>query len=77
MIDLLALYCNGVLASAISVLISCDQPHAKATANAPIRIFDSGIGGLSIAQEIAKRLPHERLIYFADTAHVYLMGTAR
>jgi len=42
----------------------------KATANAPIGIFDSGIGGLSIAQEIAKHLPHERFIYFADTAHV-------
>lgn len=42
----------------------------KATTNAPIGIFDSGIGGLSIAQEIAKHLPHERFIYFADTAHV-------
>jgi len=46
------------------------NPMPKATADAPIGIFDSGIGGLSIAQEIAKHLPHERFIYFADTAHV-------
>ncbi|MEB3767023.1 glutamate racemase [Acinetobacter sp. MD2] len=38
--------------------------------NAPIGIFDSGIGGLSVAQEIAQYLPNERIIYFADTAHV-------
>ncbi|MEB3753553.1 glutamate racemase [Acinetobacter sp. MD2(2019)] len=38
--------------------------------NAPIGIFDSGIGGLSIAQEIAQHLPNERIVYFADTAHV-------
>ena len=43
-------------------------PHAQA--DAPIGIFDSGVGGLSIAQEIAKHLPNETIIYFADTAHV-------
>lgn len=35
----------------------------------PIGIFDSGVGGLSVAREIALRLPHERLLYFADTAY--------
>lgn len=35
----------------------------------PIGIFDSGVGGLSVAKEIAHRLPHERLLYFADTAY--------
>lgn len=40
------------------------------SADAPIGIFDSGIGGLSIALEIAQYLPHERIIYFADTANV-------
>lgn len=39
-------------------------------ADAPIGIFDSGIGGLSIALEIARYLPNERIVYFADTAHV-------
>lgn len=39
-------------------------------AEAPIGIFDSGIGGLSIAQEIARYLPNENILYFADTANV-------
>ena len=56
--------------SAIQPLFPMINPMPKATADAPIGIFDSGIGGLSIAQEIAKHLPHERFIYFADTAHV-------
>ena len=56
--------------SAIQPLFPLINPMPKATADAPIGIFDSGIGGLSIAQEIAKHLPHERFIYFADTAHV-------
>lgn len=36
----------------------------------PIGIFDSGIGGLTVAQAIVHMLPHERLIYFGDTAHL-------
>ncbi len=36
----------------------------------PIGIFDSGIGGLTVARAIARRLPHEQLIYFGDTAHL-------
>ena len=46
------------------------DPMPKAQADAPIGIFDSGIGGLSIAQEIARHLPKERIVYYADTAHV-------
>ena len=30
----------------------------------PIGIFDSGIGGLTVAQAIQQALPHERLLYF-------------
>ncbi|WP_123712074.1 glutamate racemase [Sinobacterium caligoides] len=37
--------------------------------NNPIGIFDSGIGGLSIAQQIRQALPHENLIYLADSAY--------
>ena len=33
-------------------------------------LFDSGIGGLSILQEIRKLLPYEDVLYFADQAHV-------
>lgn len=36
----------------------------------PIGVFDSGLGGLSVAARILRRLPQERIIYFADTAHV-------
>src|SRR3954470_14317870 len=36
----------------------------------PIGIFDSGIGGLTVANAIQKVLPHESLIYFGDTAHL-------
>ncbi|GAA6205233.1 MULTISPECIES: glutamate racemase [Thalassotalea] len=35
--------------------------------NAPIGIFDSGVGGLSIAKRISEHLPNEQLIYFADS----------
>jgi glutamate racemase len=35
----------------------------------PMGIFDSGVGGLSIFQEIAKLLPSESIQYFADTKH--------
>ncbi|NTU70616.1 MAG: glutamate racemase [Coriobacteriia bacterium] len=34
----------------------------------PIGIFDSGLGGLTVAREIARALPHESLVYFGDTA---------
>ena len=36
--------------------------------NAPIGIFDSGVGGLTVARSIIDQLPHEELIYIADTA---------
>lgn len=36
----------------------------------PIGIFDSGIGGLSVANAIYQRLPKESTCYFGDTAHV-------
>ena len=36
----------------------------------PIGIFDSGIGGLTVANAIRKILPDEQLIYFGDTAHM-------
>ena len=38
--------------------------------DAPIGIFDSGIGGLTVARAIYERLPAERTIYFGDTARV-------
>lgn len=38
--------------------------------NNPIGIFDSGIGGLTVANAIKRHLPNESLIYFGDTAHL-------
>ncbi|MCP1625423.1 glutamate racemase [Pseudomonas nitroreducens] len=37
---------------------------------APIGVFDSGVGGLSVLHEIRARLPQESLIYLADCGHV-------
>jgi len=39
-------------------------------ASRPIGIFDSGVGGLTVANAIRQVLPGERLIYFGDTAHL-------
>lgn len=38
--------------------------------NSPLGIFDSGIGGLTIADAIIKCLPSEDILYFGDTAHL-------
>lgn len=38
------------------------------TSSAPIGIFDSGIGGLTVVKEVRRLLPQENIIYFGDTA---------
>jgi glutamate racemase len=38
--------------------------------SSPIGVFDSGIGGLSVWREIARQLPHEDTLYFADQIHI-------
>lgn len=38
--------------------------------NAPIGVFDSGVGGLTVAREIIRCLPQENIVYFGDTARV-------
>lgn len=43
---------------------------ANRLSNSPIGIFDSGIGGLTVAQAIVELLPNEEIIYFGDTAHL-------
>ncbi len=37
---------------------------------APIGIFDSGVGGLSVWREVVRQFPHESTVYFADQGHV-------
>lgn len=41
-----------------------------ATLSGAIGVFDSGVGGLSVLHHIRQTLPHERLIYVADSGHV-------
>ncbi len=38
--------------------------------NRPIGVFDSGLGGLTVAREIMKLLPRENIVYFGDTGRV-------
>ena len=38
--------------------------------NAPIGVFDSGLGGLTVVRELIRQLPNESIIYFGDTARV-------
>lgn len=38
--------------------------------NSPIGVFDSGVGGLTVAREIMRNLPMEKIVYFGDTARV-------
>ncbi len=38
--------------------------------NAAVGVFDSGVGGLTVAREIMRQLPEERIVYFGDTARV-------
>ncbi|MFQ3325670.1 MAG: glutamate racemase [Salibacteraceae bacterium] len=40
------------------------------SASAPIGIFDSGIGGLTVAKAVKELLPNEQIIYFGDTLHL-------
>ncbi len=42
----------------------------KIDANSPIGVFDSGVGGLTVAREIMRQMPNEKIIYFGDTARV-------
>ena len=39
-------------------------------AQAPIGIFDSGVGGLSVLKQIRLQMPNESVLYFADQGHV-------
>ncbi len=42
----------------------------KSLKNRPIGVFDSGVGGLTVARSIRRHLPEEDIIYFGDTARV-------
>lgn len=44
--------------------------HTEQDRYAPIGVFDSGVGGLTVAREIMRQIPNEHIVYFGDTARV-------
>ena len=51
-------------------MASTQNRLSKPTSVAPIGVFDSGIGGLTVVRELMRQLPNESIIYFGDTARV-------
>ena len=45
--------------------------------DAPIGVFDSGVGGLTVMREIMRQIPNEKIIYFGDTARVPYGGKSQ
>src|SRR5579885_3503277 len=50
-------------------LLQNEQSRYSMRADAPIGVFDSGAGGLTILMALREELPHENFIYLGDTAH--------
>ena len=50
--------------------VSDKSMEQKLVAQAPIGVFDSGVGGLTVAREIMRQIPNEKIVYFGDTARV-------
>ena len=46
------------------------QGNRPSRSEAPIGVFDSGVGGLTVVREIMRQIPDERIVYFGDTARV-------
>ncbi len=46
------------------------QTFAREPQRAPIGVFDSGVGGLTVLRELYRQLPHESIIYLGDTARL-------
>ena len=51
-------------------LVSQPTKQGRKKMNAPIGVFDSGVGGLTVVRELMRQLPNENIIYFGDTARV-------
>ncbi len=50
-------------------MIKLKNHAGKDALAAPVGFFDSGVGGLSVLQAARRLLPHENMVYFADSAH--------
>lgn len=51
------------------LLAFCRMNHTSPDLSAPIGVFDSGVGGLSVLRQLLRLLPHENIVYLADTAY--------
>lgn len=60
--------CNTI--AVIDFITYNDPMKPNHSSSQPIGIFDSGIGGLTVANALVKHLPKENIIYFGDTAHM-------
>ena len=40
----------------------------KIDRDAPVGVFDSGVGGLTVAREIMRNLPSEKIVYFGESS---------
>ncbi len=45
------------------------HPHEHLSSTAPVGVFDSGVGGLTVLRELFRELPDERYIFFGDTGN--------
>jgi glutamate racemase len=53
----------------MAVFRMSSKPHSQPLKSKPIGVFDSGVGGISVLKHIRAALPHEDLLYFADSKH--------
>src|SRR5438270_11733641 len=51
------------------IIFDRERAEAMGKSEAPIGVFDSGAGGLTILSALRRELPQENYIYFGDTAH--------
>ena len=58
---------KSIQAAPMSALTMTPNSSFRLPADAPIGVFDSGVGGLSVLRHVRAQLPQEQLIYFADT----------
>jgi glutamate racemase len=59
-----------VITERVVTKIAEKTKEEKITPSSPIGVFDSGVGGLTVLRQIKKKLPHEDVIYLADSARV-------
>ena len=49
----------------------------KQLKDAPIGVFDSGVGGLTVAREIMRNLPQEKIVYFGKNIRLRVILSGR